>query len=129
MYDGKGVVVGSFTGLVTTTSDALGLYTKEILVSGVGTGGANVPQAWAAGSIFAFLQAILGLVPDAPRGLLHVDPALPDEIPELAAVDLRVGKRRFDLRFWREGRTTRWEVTSGDKEAVAQRSFADRKGA
>src|SRR3954471_21822515 len=28
--------------------------------------GANVPQAWAAGSTFALLQAILGLVP-APR--------------------------------------------------------------
>ena len=30
--------------------------------------GANVPQAWAAGSVFALLQAILGFVPDAPRG-------------------------------------------------------------
>jgi glycogen debranching enzyme len=29
--------------------------------------GANVPQAWAAGSVFALLQAILGFVPDAPR--------------------------------------------------------------
>ena len=30
--------------------------------------GANVPQAWAAGSVFALLQAILGIQPDAPRG-------------------------------------------------------------
>ena len=27
--------------------------------------GANVPQAWAAGSVFSLLQAILGIVPDA----------------------------------------------------------------
>jgi glycogen debranching enzyme len=33
--------------------------------------GANVPQAWAAGSAFAFLQAILGLQPDAPRRKLY----------------------------------------------------------
>ena len=30
--------------------------------------GANVPQAWAAGSVFSFLQAILGAQPDAPNG-------------------------------------------------------------
>src|SRR5499427_6547449 len=40
--------------------------------------GANVPQAWAAGTPFVLLQALLGIVPDAPRGRLYVDPALPD---------------------------------------------------
>ena len=30
--------------------------------------GANVPQAWAAGSVFALVQAMLGLQPDAPDG-------------------------------------------------------------
>ena len=30
--------------------------------------GANVPQAWAAGSVFVLLQAMLGIAPDAPRG-------------------------------------------------------------
>ena len=29
--------------------------------------GANVPQAWAAGSCFASLQAMLGIQPDAPN--------------------------------------------------------------
>jgi glycogen debranching enzyme len=28
---------------------------------------ANIPQGWAAGSVFALLQAILGLRADAPR--------------------------------------------------------------
>ena len=39
--------------------------------------GANIPQAWAAGSVFALMQAMLGCVPDAPRGKLLVDPWLP----------------------------------------------------
>ena len=39
--------------------------------------GANVPQAWAAGTPFMLLQAMLGLQQDAPRGKLYVDPALP----------------------------------------------------
>src|ERR1700685_4232839 len=39
--------------------------------------GANVPQAWAAGSCFALLQAMLGVQPDAPNDRLYVDPALP----------------------------------------------------
>ena len=32
--------------------------------------GANVPQAWAAGSCFALLQAMLGIQPDAPNDTL-----------------------------------------------------------
>ncbi len=39
--------------------------------------GANVPQAWAAGSVFFLLQSVLGIRPDAPRGMLYVDPAFP----------------------------------------------------
>ena len=45
--------------------------------------GANVPQAWAAGSAFTLLQAMLGIEPDAPRGVLYVDPALPDWLPDV----------------------------------------------
>ena len=37
--------------------------------------GANVPQAWAAGTPFMLLQAMLGLQQDAPRGKIYVDPA------------------------------------------------------
>src|SRR5208337_1821685 len=45
--------------------------------------GANVPQAWAAGSAFALLQAILGITLDAPRGRIFVDPALPAWLPDI----------------------------------------------
>ena len=55
--------------------------------------GANVPQAWAAGSVFALLQAILGIALDAPRGRIFVDPALPAWLPDITLLDLRLGRR------------------------------------
>jgi len=85
--------------------------------------GANIPQAWAAGSVFALMQAMLGFRPDAPRGKLHVDPLLPEWLPDLTIFDLRVGKQRFDIRFWRDGGQTQFEVLQGDPKAVERRSF------
>ena len=72
--------------------------------------GANVPQAWAAGSVFHLLRAILGLDADAPRKKLYVDPMLPTWLPDLTVRQLQVGKATVDLRFWREGTDTRHEV-------------------
>ena len=80
--------------------------------------GANVPQGWAAGSVFSLLQAILGIELDAPRGLLTVDPVLPDWLPDVTLADLRVGEAAFTVRFFREGPATRHTVLSGDKDAV-----------
>ena len=85
--------------------------------------GANVPQAWAAGSVFALLQAILGFMPDAPRGKLYVDPALPAWLPDLTVLDLRLGAHRFDIRFWREGAETQFEILRGDPKAIERSSF------
>jgi glycogen debranching enzyme len=65
--------------------------------------GANVPQAWAAGTPFMLLQTMLGIRQDAPRGRLYVDPALPDWMPQLTLIDLRLGRKTMDLRFWRDG--------------------------
>ena len=80
--------------------------------------GANVPQAWAAGSAFSFLTALLGLAPDAPAGVLHVDPALPHWLPDVTLRELRVGAHSFDLHFRREGDGTAVEVLRGDAAAV-----------
>jgi glycogen debranching enzyme len=85
--------------------------------------GANVPQAWAAGSVFALLHAILGIIPDAPQGKLLVDPQLPEWLPDLTLFDLRLGKRRFDIRFWREGGETQFKVLQGDPGAVERGEF------
>ena len=73
-------------------------------------GGANIPQAWASGSIFQMLQTIFGLRADAPHGRLYVHPTLPTWLPEIELRHLRVGASSIDLRFWREGEQSRWEV-------------------
>jgi glycogen debranching enzyme len=86
--------------------------------------GANVPQAWAAGSCFTFLQTMVGFQPDAPAGKLYIDPVLPDWLSDLTMTDLRVGAAVFDLRLWRDGKATRWQVLKGDATAVAQSAFA-----
>lgn len=86
--------------------------------------GANVPQAWAAGSCFSFLEVILGLRPDAPADTLYVDPRLPGWMADLTVKDLRVGRRVFDIHVWREGETTRWEVTRGPADRVQGQSRA-----
>ncbi len=82
--------------------------------------GANVPQAWAAGSVFMTLHAMLGLRPDAPRGVLEIDPVLPPWLPDVTLQGLRLGQRRLDLRFWREGGVTRHEVLRGDAGVVVR---------
>ncbi len=87
--------------------------------------GANVPQAWAAGSAFMLLQAMLGVVPDAPRNSLFIDPALPKWLPDVTLSKLRVGKAEFAIRFWREGEDTRHEVLTGDAALVVRRPFGD----
>ncbi|MCS6319416.1 MAG: amylo-alpha-1,6-glucosidase [Nitrospira sp.] len=78
--------------------------------------GANVPQAWAAGSVFHLLRAILGLDADASKKRLYVDPLLPAWLPDLTLRQLRVGKATLDLRFWREGTVTRHEVLAVEGE-------------
>jgi hypothetical protein len=60
LFDKTGAAVGNFEGLVTTTSDALGLFTKEILVTStgdstnVGTGIGQVPPVGTVYNIINF---------------------------------------------------------------------------
>lgn len=80
--------------------------------------GANVPQAWAAGAVFSFLQAILGLRPDAPNGRLLVDPVLPAWLPDITLMGLRLGDNLLDVRFQREHGATNIEVVRGNPGVV-----------
>ncbi|HEY9830477.1 MAG TPA: amylo-alpha-1,6-glucosidase, partial [Stenomitos sp.] len=77
---------------------------------------ANIPQAWAAGSIFLLIRTMLGLDADAPNRRLKVQPLLPDWLPDLELKNLGVGDAKLGLRFWREGTQTRWEVTQIEGE-------------
>jgi glycogen debranching enzyme len=73
--------------------------------------GANIPQGWAAGSVFALLRMILGLRPDAPRERLLIHPTLPEWMPRLKLLGMTLGAARFDLDVFREGDRTRHDVT------------------
>jgi cellobiose phosphorylase len=73
--------------------------------------------------VFALLQAILGLSLDAPRGKIFVDPVLPHWLPDITLFDLRLGRGSYDIKFWREDETTRFEVLRGQAEHVEQRAF------
>jgi glycogen debranching enzyme len=84
--------------------------------------GANVPQAWAAGSAFMLLQTLLGIELDAPRGVLHIDPVLPDWLPDVTLYGLRLGHQEFDIGFWRDGTETHFKVLRGDEKAVQLRA-------
>ena len=66
----------------------------------------------------AAAHRILGFLPDAPRNKLYVDPSLPSWLPDVTVQDLRVGKHKIDIRFWREGEQTAFKVIKGDPELV-----------
>jgi hypothetical protein len=57
------------------------------------------------------LQTILGLRADAPSKRLYVNPTLPTWLGSIELRHLRVGPCSVDVRFWREGDHSRWEVS------------------
>ncbi len=75
--------------------------------------GANVPQAWAAGSVFRFVAILCGLhaTTDAEGSRLYVNPALPAWMPEITINNLRVGGGSLDIHF-----------TDGDVEVLSNTS-------
>jgi glycogen debranching enzyme len=87
--------------------------------------GSNVPQAWAAGSAFMLMRAVLGLRADAAGGRLFVEPHLPAWLPDMTLSDLQVGEHRFTIRFGGEADGTGFEVLDGPAERVCTRRPAD----
>jgi glycogen debranching enzyme len=86
---------------------------------------ACAPQAWSASAVICVLQALLGLYPYAPLGLLFVDPHLPAWLPRLRLDDVRVGQAKVSLSFTRDanGRTSyRVEALEGRLRVVRQPS-------
>jgi hypothetical protein len=61
---------------------------------------------------------------NAPGGRLYVDPHLPPWLPDMTLLDLRLGQSVLDIRFWREGDSTQFEVLRGDPDAVEVRSIS-----
>lgn len=72
--------------------------------------GANIPLAWAAGSVFMLLTMLLGMKPDAAEGTLRVNPTLPDWLSEIVIKGMKIGQSRLSIRCWREGTQMRHEL-------------------
>jgi glycogen debranching enzyme len=69
------------------------------------------PQAWAAASVFQFLETMLGLRAHADRRELELRrPHLPDWLAKVTIENLRVGEATVDLLFHRWRGTTSAEV-------------------
>ena len=60
------------------------------------------PQAWAAGTSIAFLQAMLGLYPDAPRKEIALSPFLPEGMNELKAERIAIGNGHLSVSVTRD---------------------------
>jgi glycogen debranching enzyme len=89
--------------------------------------GANVPRAWAAGSVFALLQALVGMRPEPATNTLAIDPALPEWLPELALSNISVGPRSVTLRLRREGDGSTSAEIGGDLDVkLVRRRYVER---
>lgn len=65
---------------------------------------ACLPQAWASGSLFMLLQAILGIRIDGAAKEVHIErPLLPEGIDSLRVCELPVGDAQIDIEFHRLG--------------------------
>jgi glycogen debranching enzyme len=81
------------------------------------------PQAWAAGSPFLILQAMLGISARAHENLLTVNkPQLPVWLTTVELQNLRVGDSRITLLFRRDGDITSFSLLSreGDVRVVME---------
>ena len=81
------------------------------------------PQAWAAGSPFLMLQAMLGISARAHENLLTVNkPHLPTWLNTVEVRNLAVGDSRISLVFRREGEITSFSLLSreGDLRVVME---------
>jgi glycogen debranching enzyme len=68
------------------------------------------PQAWAAGSAFMLLQALLGLEADAFEGVVRLRPVLPNWLGRVSFRKLRVAGTQIDFDVIREGHRLLVEV-------------------
>jgi glycogen debranching enzyme len=81
---------------------------------------ACAPQAWASATPLYLLRALIGAEPCVPRGVLALDPALPDELGSLQVRGVSVGNMRVTLLI-QDGRS-RVEGLGDDIEVVSGQS-------
>ena len=65
------------------------------------------PQAWAAAAPLLLLRTVLGLDVDAPAGVVHVDPKVPESLLPLSVEQLHVGGQLLGVQV----EQARWRTT------------------
>ncbi|MBA2254412.1 MAG: amylo-alpha-1,6-glucosidase [Chloroflexi bacterium] len=80
--------------------------------------GANVPQAWAAASVFRFIAILCGIHVTGSQRTIYANPNLPDWLPSITISNLRAGKGAADLRIEHDrlevlSNTTGFEIVHG----------------
>jgi glycogen debranching enzyme len=87
---------------------------------------ACAPQAWAAGSFFALLQASLGIIQDPwKREIRFVKPTLPKFLDEVSLKGLRAGEGSVDVVIRRHGDRTALEVVATRGHVDIKTEFED----
>jgi glycogen debranching enzyme len=87
---------------------------------------ACAPQAWAAGSFFALLQASLGIIQDPwKREIRFVKPTLPKFLDEVSLKGLRAGEGSADVVIRRHGDRTALEVVATRGHVDIKTEFED----
>jgi glycogen debranching enzyme len=74
------------------------------------------PQAWAAGSLFMFLQSLLNVMPNDDGRMITVDPVLPSMFQRIILENMRVGQERVDVVVERIGEEIRAETSRRERE-------------
>ncbi len=119
-----GLIAAGERFMLNRLPDAIAGTSRAESPSPVQYRGANVPQAWAAGSVFSLLHALMGTWVDAKSHTILTDLSLPDWLPELTLVDFSVEKRKVDLRVFRHGRETCIEILGGEGVKLVRQPFA-----
>jgi len=95
---GEGLVAASDLFVANRLPEALGGIARDADHPHPGIyPDANEPQGWSASAVVLLVQALFGLRPFAPAGVLLVDPHLPEWLPELRLTGVRVGDATVDL--------------------------------
>jgi glycogen debranching enzyme len=85
---------------------------------------ACAPQAWASGSVYLLLRAVLGIYISAPeRTIRFSNPALPANLDEVTVENLRVGDASVDILFRRHKDDVAVEVLRRKGELEVVKSF------
>ncbi|MFS0821497.1 glycogen debranching N-terminal domain-containing protein [Bacillus sp. 1P02SD] len=70
------------------------------------------PQAWAAGTPFALVHALLGLQVNSHKNVMKVNPILPDDMDWIECNGIRVGKGFIDIMVKKENEEVVFDISS-----------------